>query len=42
MKLTKYNGEEKSTNTKKQTNPSVPSITPLFNLLALLNKLNPK
>ena len=41
-KLTKYNGEEKSTIMKNQNNPSVPSITPLFNLLALRNKLNPK
>jgi hypothetical protein len=31
-------GEEKSTNTENQKHPPVPSITPLFNLLALRNK----
>jgi hypothetical protein len=34
-KTTKNNGEEKSTNTENQKHPPVPSITPLFNLLAL-------
>jgi hypothetical protein len=31
-------GEEKSTNTENQKHTPVPSITPLFNLLALRNK----
>ena len=31
-------GEEKSTNTENKKHPPVPSITPLFNLLALRNK----
>jgi hypothetical protein len=30
--------EEKPTNTENQKHPPVPSITPLFNLLALRNK----
>jgi hypothetical protein len=41
-KPTKNIGEEKSTNAENQKHPPVPSITPLFNLLALRNKLNPK
>jgi len=31
-------GEEKFTNTENKQHPPVPSITPLFNLLALRNK----
>jgi hypothetical protein len=41
-KTTKNIGEEKSTINKIQNNPPVPSITPLFNLLALRNKFNQK
>jgi hypothetical protein len=37
-KPTKNIGEEKSTNTENQKHPPVPSITTLFNLLALHNK----
>jgi hypothetical protein len=37
-KTTKNIVEEKSTNTENQKHPPVPSITPLFNLLALRNK----
>jgi hypothetical protein len=37
-KTTTNIGEEKSTITEIQNNPPVPSITPLFNLLALPNK----
>jgi hypothetical protein len=39
---TKILGEEKFTNTENQKHPPIFSITPLFNLLALCNKLNPK
>ena len=41
-KTTTNIGEEKSTITEIQNNPPVPSITPLFNLLALRNKFNQK
>jgi hypothetical protein len=34
----KHIGEEKSTIKESQNNPPVPSITPLFNLLALRNQ----
>jgi hypothetical protein len=37
-KTTKNIGEEKPTNTENKKHPPVPSITPLFNLLALRNK----
>jgi hypothetical protein len=42
QKQTKNIGKKKSTITENQNNPPVPSITPLFNLPALRNKLNPK
>ena len=42
IKTTTNIGDKKFTNTENQINPPIPSITPLFNLLALRNKLNPK
>jgi hypothetical protein len=39
---TKILREEKFTNTENQKHPPIFSITPLFNLLALCNKLNSK